>query len=235
MASFPFDAVLFDCDGVLVDSERITHTVLVDMLGALGWTLTLDEAMRIFVGKAVRDEAALIEARTGFALTDAWIAAFRARRNAALERDLAGIPGAPAAVAALHRRLGGRIAVASGSDRLKLELQLAKVGLLAAFEGRLFSGHETARSKPWPDVYLAAAAALRVAPGRCAVIEDTVTGVTAGVAAGATVFGYRPDAPGHGHSRADALREAGAVCVFRDMAALPELLAGWENPARPPA
>ncbi len=220
-----FDAVLFDCDGVLVDSEPITNGVLRDMLEEFGWTLTREECLRLFVGKAVKDEAALIERHTGRAMTPEWLQAFWTRRNAALERDLVEIPGAPTAVRALHAALGGRIACASGADRGKVELQLDKIGLLDAFAGHIFSGHETPRSKPYPDVYLAAAAALGVAPARCAVIEDTVTGAQAGVAAGATVFGYSPG--GLGHSGAEALRGVGACEIFTDMAQLPALLAAW--------
>lgn len=225
MTSFPFDAVLFDCDGVLVDSEPLTNGVLREMLVELGWLLTPEECARIFIGKAVKDEAARIEAQTGFAITSEWLQSFWARRNAVLERDLTEIAGAPAAVRVLHGALGGRIACASGADRQKVELQLAKVGILDAFEGRIFSGHEMPRSKPAPDVYLAAAAGLGVEPARCAVIEDTVTGATSGVAAGATVFGYSP--AGLGHSSAQALRAAGAVCVFTDMAQLPAQLAAY--------
>jgi HAD superfamily hydrolase (TIGR01509 family) len=224
---FPFHAVLFDCDGVLVDSEPITARVLAEMLGELGWSLSVAETMQIFVGKAVKDEAALIEARTGFAITTEWLMQFRARRNAALDRELMVIEGAVPAVRALHAKLNGRIAVASGADRIKVELQLAKAGILDCFEGRIFSGHETPRSKPYPDVYLAAAAGLGVDPQRCAVVEDTVTGATAGVAAGATVFGYCPKELGH--SSATALQGAGAVHVFRDMAELPGLLATWRS------
>ncbi|OLL28696.1 HAD family hydrolase [Burkholderia sp. SRS-W-2-2016] len=225
MSDFPFDAVLFDCDGVLVDSEPITNRVLTEMLGELGWHLSVEEAMRIFVGKMVKDDAPLIEARTGFAITPEWLTQFRARRNAALDSELQAIDGAADAVRALKQTLNGRIAVASGADRVKVELQLAKAGILDCFEGRIFSGHEMPRSKPFPDVYLAAAAALGVDPKRCAVVEDTVTGATAGVAAGATVFGYCPSQLGH--SSATALHGAGVVHVFRDMAELPGLLAGW--------
>ncbi|MDM0042904.1 HAD family phosphatase [Variovorax dokdonensis] len=223
MAMLPFDAVLFDCDGVLVDSEPITNRVLRDMLEELGWSLTLDECMRTFVGKAVKDEIELIEAKTGFRVDHGWLEGFRARRNEALDRDLLVVPGAPSAVRALHAALGGRIACASGADRIKVELQLDKVGLLDAFQGRIFSGHETPRSKPAPDVYLAAARALDVDPRRCAVVEDTVTGATAGLAAGATVFGYSPG--GLGHSSADALRALGVANIFVDMAQLPQMLA----------
>jgi HAD superfamily hydrolase (TIGR01509 family) len=218
-----FDAVLFDCDGVLVNSEPITNGVLRDMLEELGWTLTLAQCMHQFVGKAVRDERALIEAHTGHALTDEWMQRFRQRRNAALMTSLTAIDGAVEAVTEIHAVFKGLIACASGADRFKVELQLEKCGLMPYFKGRIFSGHETPRSKPFPDVYLAAAAALGVEPRRCAVVEDTVTGVMAGVAAGATVFGYSPlDA---GHDAPAALRAAGAVTVFADMSALAGLLA----------
>jgi len=225
MARLPFDAVLFDCDGVLVDSEPITNRVLAQMLGELGWHLTTEESMRIFVGKAVKDEMALIEEKTGFTLTQDWLQMFWARRNEALERDLAPIAGAPEAARALHALADGRVACASGADRRKVELQLAKIGLSDIFEGRIFSGHETPRSKPWPDVYLAAAEALGVDPARCAVVEDTVTGATAGIAAGATVFGYCPG--GLGHSSADAMRALGVARIFTDMAQLPQAVAGY--------
>lgn len=217
-----FEAVLFDCDGVLVDSEPITNGVLRDMLEELGWVLSPAECMRIFVGKAVKDEVALIEANTGQRITDDWMAQFRARRNEGLLRDVKPIAGAVQAAAALHEAFQGRIACASGADRFKVELQMDKCGLMPYFRGRIFSGHELPRSKPAPDVYLAAAAALGVDPARCAVVEDTVTGVTAGVAAGATVWGYSPAEAGH--DAPAALRAAGAVQIFTDMAQLPALL-----------
>ena len=225
MTPFPFSAVLFDCDGVLVDSEPITNRVLAEMLGELGWHITTEESMNTFTGKAVKDEAALIEQKTGFRITDDWLKTFRARRNEALERDLVAIPRAPEAIREIHARLDGRIACASGADRHKVELQLAKVGLLEYFEGRIFSGHEMPRSKPHPDVYLAAARALEVDPARCAIVEDTVTGAMAGVAAGATVFGYSTGESGH--SGPGPLLSVGAVRVFSDMAELPALLSGY--------
>lgn len=223
-ASLPFDAVLFDCDGVLVDSEPITNRVLRDMLEELGWSMTLEQCMATFVGKAVKDEVGQIEAHTGQRITDEWLGVFRERRNEALDRELQVVPGALPAVRELHAQLGGRIACASGADRIKVELQLAKVGMAAYFQNRVFSGHETPRSKPFPDVYLAAARALGVDPKRCAVVEDTVTGARAGLDAGATVFGYSPG--GLSHSSASALRAAGVGRIFVDMAQLPALLAG---------
>lgn len=215
-----FEAVLFDCDGVLVDSEPITNGVLRDMLEESGWSLSPAECMRVFIGKAVRDERAIIELRTGRPLTEDWMAEFYARRNTELQARLTAIAGAHEAVAAAHAHAGHRIACASGADRFKVEMQLAQVGLMGYFEGRIFSGHEMPRSKPAPDVYLAAASHLGAAGSRCLVIEDTTTGVTAGVAAGATVWAYCPT-PGQGA----ALTQAGASRLFGHMAELPALLA----------
>jgi len=213
-----FEAILFDCDGVLVDSEPIVNRVLRDMLAERGWELTAEACWSIFVGKAVKDERARIEQHTGQPLTEDWLAGFRTRRNAALEAELTVIANAQAAVHEIHARHDARIACASGADRHKVELQLRKVGLLDYFAGRIFSGHEMPRSKPHPDVYLAAAAALAAPPQRCAVVEDTLTGVAAGVAAGATVFAYVPQGD------AEVFRRAGAIEVFHDMADLPSVL-----------
>ncbi|MBB3101225.1 HAD superfamily hydrolase (TIGR01509 family) [Actinoplanes campanulatus] len=222
-AALPFDAVLFDCDGVLVDSERITNSVLRSMLHELGWQVSEADCFRLFVGRALRDETAVITAHTGFTVTGEWLADFRERRNDALVRDLLPIPGAVAAVHEIDQRYRGNVACASGADRHKVELQLAKAGLDVVFEGKVFSGMETPRSKPAPDVYLAAAAALGVDPARTAVIEDTPTGVRAGVAAGATVFGYcPPQSPSH--NAPQVLLAAGATHTFTDMATLPALL-----------
>jgi beta-phosphoglucomutase-like phosphatase (HAD superfamily) len=216
----PYDAVLFDCDGVLVDSEAITNTVLRTMLHELGWPISAADCFRLFVGRALRDETAVIEAHTGFTVTDDWLDGFRKRRNDALTLDLLPIPGAVDAAREIDRLYRGRLACASGADRHKVELQLTKVGLDTVFAGKIFSGMETPHSKPAPDVYLAAAAALGVDPARTAVIEDTPTGVRAGVAAGATVFGYcPPDSPAHNDPR--VLLEAGASHIFTDMARLP--------------
>ncbi|MEO0002902.1 MAG: hypothetical protein RLZZ22_594 [Pseudomonadota bacterium] len=215
-----FDAVLFDCDGVLVDSEPITQAVLRDMLEESGWSMTQEECMRTFVGKMVRQERALIESRTGRPLTDAWMDAFYQRRNQRLRAELQAIEGALAAVAAAHTHAGGRIACASGADRHKVEFQLDMAGLRSYFGQRIFSGHEMPRGKPAPDVYLAAAAHLGADPARCLVIEDTPTGVTAGVAAGAEVWAYCP-LPG----AAAELRAAGAVRLFDRMTAIAQALA----------
>jgi HAD superfamily hydrolase (TIGR01509 family) len=213
-----FEAVLFDCDGVLVDSEPLTNGVLRSMLAELGWQLTPQECMQIFVGKAVKDESEQIFQNTGFRVTEDWLAGFRDRRNVVLERELQPIDGIHEAVQALHAQFGGRLACASGADRFKVELQLRKVGLHTYFDGQIYSGHEMPRTKPAPDVYLAAAAGLAADPANCIVVEDTVTGATAGAAAGALVLGYAPTGD------ESALRQAGASHCFTHMSDLPKLV-----------
>ncbi|MEZ5644796.1 MAG: HAD family phosphatase [Burkholderiaceae bacterium] len=214
-----FEAVLFDCDGVLVDSEPITNGVLRMMLNEAGWDLSQAECERHFIGRAVRDQQALIEQHTGQPLTDAWMRAFYARRDERLRAELRAMDGALQAVMAAHRHTAGRIACASGADRAKVVMQIDMAGMRPFFEDRIFSGHDLPRSKPHPDVYLAAAAHVGVAPSRCLVIEDTATGVEAGLAAGATVWGYCPG----GHGR--AFGGLAVARVFHHMDELTQALA----------
>jgi HAD superfamily hydrolase (TIGR01509 family) len=221
-----FEAVLFDCDGVLVDSEPIVNRLLCEMMNDLGWKLSLEESIHVFLGKAVKDNKDLIEQNTGKPLTDEWMRHFRARRDAALVEQMLATEGIHDALDAITASYGTKIAVASGADRGKIEVMLGKVGLMKYFEGRIFSGHEMPRSKPFPDVYLAAAAALGADPARCVVIEDTPTGVKAGVAAGATVLGFAPTDPIRVAMHGDGadLLAVGAAKVFREMRELPGLL-----------
>ena len=196
-----FGAVLFDCDGVLVDSEPIVNRVLFEMLAELGWRdtpLTREAVDHHFTGHTIRDVMLAWAGASGNHLPDDWMDRFLARRNAALQAELQAIEGIHAAVQHLFDRHQGRIACASGADRFKIEMQLQQVGLWPWFEGRVFSGHEVAASKPEPHVYLAAAAHLGVPPARCLVIEDSAVGARAGLAAGATVWGYCPQ--GHGQA-----------------------------------
>ncbi|MCD5314286.1 HAD family phosphatase [Kineosporia babensis] len=223
LQTFPFQAVLFDCDGVLVDSEQITNGVLRQMLHELGWPISAVECFGRFVGRSLKDEFGVIEENTGFRPDLDWLAEFRRRRDAELAISLEEIPGAGAAARELSAVLEGKVACASGADRGKVEMQLARVELLDLFAGKVFSGEEMPRSKPAPDVYLAAAAALEVDPARSAVIEDTISGTQAGVAAGATVFGYCPP-DSLSHSKPEWLLEAGAREIFTSMNELPEML-----------
>ncbi len=215
-----FDAVLFDCDGVLVDSEPITNGVLRQMLNEAGWALSQAECERIFIGKAVRDERARIEQETGQPLTEEWMRAFYARRDQRLRAELKAMDGALDAVIAAHRHTAGRIACASGADKAKVVMQIEMAGMSPYFGDRIFSGHDLPRSKPAPDVYLAAAAHVGIHPARCLVIEDTATGVRAGLDAGATVWGYCP--AGHGR----AFEGLPVARVFRHMDELAAALRG---------
>ncbi|MFT8242872.1 HAD family hydrolase [Roseomonas sp. BN140053] len=218
--SLPFPdpslAVLFDCDGVLADSEHLVDILVAEELGARGWTLTPEEAGRIFLGKSLPDMVPIIEARLGPLPAD-WPATFAARVAWTMERQVPPIPGAPEAVAAV-RAAGLPVAVASNSGRAELIVKLRRLGLTEAFAGRVFSFQDVPRPKPHPDIYLAAAAACGVAPARCAVIEDSAVGARAGVAAGCRVLGFCRD------TDPAVLRAAGASAVFRDMAELPALL-----------
>ncbi len=219
-----FSAILFDCDGVLVDSEPITQGVLHAMLGEMGWDLPLEECIRRFTGKAFKDEAHVIREHTGELIDDEWIARFRDRRDDALRAQLQPVPGAVDAVGEIAAAVDVPVACVSGADRRKISMQLAMVGLDDLFGDRVFSGMEVPRSKPAPDVYLAAAAALGIDPTAAAVVEDSAAGVRAGLAAGAAVFGLAADGPTY--QTPDQLEALGVAHVVRSMADLPGILLG---------
>ncbi|AGW88518.1 HAD family phosphatase [Cupriavidus sp. DF5525] len=216
-----FDCVIFDCDGVLVDSEPIVNRVLNQMLNELGIEISLEDSTRLFLGRAVREELEMIERMRGAPLPENWLSTWLARRNAVLEAEVAAVAHVRDAIGKIAAT-GMPVCVASGADRIKVKLQLTKTGLVELFQQdereHIFSATEVARSKPAPDVYLLAARTMGVAPGRCAVVEDSPTGVTAGVAAGMTVLGYAE------RNDAALLRGAGAHTIFTDMRDLPELV-----------
>lgn len=216
-----FDAILFDCDGVLVDSEPIVNRLIWEMLIELGIDISLEDSIQRFLGKAIREELDAIAEMRGAPLPPNWLSTFQARRNVLLEAKVEAVPHIGHAIDVLSR-LGLPMAVASGADRMKVELQLNRTGLIEHFQPtdvRIFSATEVARSKPAPDVYLLAASSLGVSPSRCLVIEDSPTGVTAGHAAGMTVLAYA------GRNAPGPLIAAGATRTFTDMRELPELLA----------
>jgi HAD superfamily hydrolase (TIGR01509 family) len=214
-----FDAILFDCDGVLVDSETITNQVICDTLNAYGAKVDMAQTMAAFLGRSLRESADVVAMLIGRVPPESFFSDFLRHRDAALAAQVKAVPGVAAVVAALQA-LGKPFAVASGADVHKMGITLGRSQLLHAFEGRMFGSDHVAHSKPAPDVYLFAAKALGVDARSCAVVEDTPTGTRAGVAAGATVFAYA----GAAHSDANALLAAGAAAVFSDMAALPLLL-----------
>lgn len=217
-----FDCVIFDCDGVLVDSEPIVHRVLNRVLNELGIEITLEESMNWFLGRAVRDELGNIEARLGKPLPRNFLSEWFVRRDAALIEELEAVPHIRPTIEAIKAR-GLPVCVASGADRIKVKLQLKHTDLLGLFTDdareHIFTATEVEHSKPAPDVYLLAARTMGVDPSRCAVVEDSPTGATAGVAAGMTVFGYAA------RTNADELRATGVKAIFTDMRDLPELIA----------
>ena len=212
-------AVLFDCDGVLVDSEAITNRVLHRYLNDEGWALSEAECMRIFVGKMVRSETEQIEANIGRTIDDEWMAVFYERRNIALREELLAIPDSVLAVQTAHQVFHGNIACASGADMEKVLMQLQKVALAPYFK-HILSGHDCKRNKPFPDVYLEAASALNTDISSCIVIEDSIIGVTSGASAGAEVWAYCPE---NAHFSEEQLQLAGAKLCFNSMKDLSRL------------
>ena len=211
------DAVVFDCDGVLVDSEPITCGVLAEMLVELGLDFDLDRTIKTFMGKSVKDEIVAIEAMIGRKLEADWHPQFCRRRDEALAVRVREVAGVRAVVERLAE-IGIPFAVASGADCAKMRLTLGTCGLLPHFSAQMFGSDMVARAKPAPDVYLLAMKTLGVDPKRTVVIEDTPTGTRAGVAAGAVVYGLTTlNTPA-------ALMEAGASLTFEHMDQLPALL-----------
>ena len=184
-----FEAVIFDCDGVLVDSEPIAERVLAEVLTEHGRPTTAAQIAERFIGLAWPQiiERLDLEADSEAAVrvtTD-----YRDRLTRAFATELRAVEGVAAVVAGLNVP----VAVASNSRPERVEQALEVTGLLPRFAGRIFTAYDAGRPKPDPAVYLSAAQALGVEPGRCAVVEDTAVGATAGVRAGMTVFGYAPD------------------------------------------
>ncbi len=206
--------VIFDCDGVLVDSERISHIVLQQMLAEHGVHIGFDEAVARFMGTSMPHTLAVVQQLTGVP-PEAFLPAFRARTYEAFTSQLEPVAG----IVALLDSLATPYCVASNGPREKMELTLGRTGLLGRFvPGRLFSADDVVNPKPAPDLFLHAAASLAVPPEACVVVEDTPTGVRAARAAGMRALGYAAMTP------AARLHEAGAHAVFDSMSTLPALL-----------
>lgn len=213
----PIQLVIFDCDGVLVDSEPITNQVFAQMLEELGISLTLEDMYERFVGQSTAQCCELIAAMLGRPVPEGFVEEYRARSNAALDSQLKTVPGIEASLDELDLA-GVRYCVASNGTQQKMKTTLGITGLLARFEGKLFSITDVANGKPAPDLFLHAARRYGVAPANCYVVEDTPTGITAALAAGMTAFGYCALTPEH------RLLEAGAHYTFSDMLELPGLM-----------
>lgn len=211
--------VVFDCDGVLVDSETIACEVVAELFTSLGYPLGFEDVRRDFIGISTAGMCRTLEARFGRPLPEDMPERLLAAELAAFDTRLTAIPGVADALEAL----AGPRCVASSSDPPRIRRSLELTGLLHHFDPHLFSAKMVARGKPAPDIFLHAARMMGAEPAHCVVVEDSVPGVTAARAAGMTVLGFTGGdhcAPGH-----DArLRAVGADHVFADMRELPGLL-----------
>jgi HAD superfamily hydrolase (TIGR01509 family) len=206
--------VIFDCDGVLVDSEPIAVRIDVEMFAELGLTVSEQEVIERLVGRSPEVLVQAVEEQLGHSPPDGWEERGERRLRRAFEAELEPVDGIREALASISLP----VCVASSSPPERLRFKLELTGLYERFAGRIFSATEVANGKPAPDLFLHAARQMGVAPADCIVVEDSRYGVQAARAAGMDVLGYAG-----GLTPADAL--AGPrTTVFEDMRSLPELL-----------
>lgn len=210
----PYKLLILDCDGVLVDSERISHEVLLGLLGEAGLSMDLPTAYGHFRGRTMQQCLGTIAQLLGRQPDSEFERDFRERSATAFQSRLTAVPGVEAAL----DRIQLPCCVVSNGQLEKMRLTLGITGLLRRFEGKLFSSADVGKPKPAPDVLLYAATRFGVAAADCVVVEDSGTGVRAAVAARMTVFGYAALTP------ARELLEAGAQAVFASMGELPSLI-----------
>jgi HAD superfamily hydrolase (TIGR01509 family) len=208
------ELVIFDCDGVLVDSEPIALRVDIEMFAEVGMTLSEREVIERFMGRSPEVLAQAVEERLGHPPPNGWEERGERRLRRAFEAELQPVPGVREAL----EEISLPVCVASSSPPERLRFKLELTGLYERFAGRIFSAAEVANGKPAPDLFLHAARQMGVDPSDCIVVEDSRYGVQAARAAGMDVLGYAG-----GLTPADAL--AGSrTTVFDDMRSLPELL-----------
>jgi HAD superfamily hydrolase (TIGR01509 family) len=213
------DLVIFDCDGVLVDSEVISCRAHAEMLTRHGYPITSDEVLARFLGVSDREARLIIEAELGRYLPDD----FELQVKQATLQFYAGDLQAISYVGETIGAIALPKCVASSGTPEKIQHGLVCAGLYDLLAPHIFSASQVKRGKPAPDLFLFAAEQMQVAPQRCLVIEDSLPGVTAARAAGMTVLGFHGGShcrPGHG----DVLRAAGALMIFDDMRELPGLI-----------
>lgn len=213
-----FELLIFDCDGVLVDSERVSNQVFLGMLAELGVEMSETQLIQEYVGMTITNCLQLIEQRYAITFPTNFRSDLDSRSLEVYQQKLTAIPGVGQVIAGLDIPF----CLASNSTPDKITFMLKLVGFYDLFQGRIFSATQVAKSKPAPDVYLLAASSQGVAPERCLVIEDSPTGVRAAKSAGMTVLGYA------GLFEASRLLAAGADAVFYDMHDLADR-AGFEK------
>lgn len=214
----PFKLVIFDCDGVLVDSERLSNQIFIDMLSDMGVNITLQEVMENYVGIPLLDGLRTLAKKHKFIPPEDFIDKFNSKCLIVFENELQAIPGIMYIIAQIQTPF----CVASNSRPEKVRAMLKITRLFDSFEGKIFTASQVKKPKPAPDVYIYASEAFNINPSDCLVIEDTPTGVSAAKAAGMTVYGYSA------HSSAKRLLDAGADTVFDNMKDLPLLIHQYE-------
>jgi len=214
------ELVIFDCDGVLVDSEPIAVRTHARVLGELGWPITEQEVIERFVGRSAASINELVEECLGAGPAAEAERRFTRLHAAAVDAGLLPVDGIPEVLA----EIAVPVCVASSGSHDKMRRTLGRIGLYEHFAGRIFSATEVARGKPAPDLFLHAAARMGADPADCAVVEDSRYGVQAARAAGMRAFGYAG-----GLTPADWLEGPGTV-VFTDMRQLPALIAETPQP-----
>jgi HAD superfamily hydrolase (TIGR01509 family) len=214
------ELVIFDCDGTLVDSERIAIRVDSQMLSQLGWSLTPDDVAERFVGHSRQYMREQAEKHLGYPLPDDWEKPFAQAYWALIDAELQPVPGVRDAL----EKLPVPFCVASNGSHEKMTRSLTVAGLLPLFVGRMFSADDVGVPKPDPALYLHAAVAMGVRLGACAVVDDSVFGIEAARRAGMRSFGYAGSV-----TPADRLQGPGTT-VFSDMADLPRLLGFLPSP-----
>ena len=207
--------VIFDCDGVLVDSEVIFNQTLVDSLGAHGLPLTLERCMDLFVGGTIAGIKPMAE-KMGAILPDTWVEDLYTEAYARLAQSVELVDGIVSALDALDAA-GVPYCVASNGRPAKMEITLGRTGLLDRFRDVMFSAQTIGTAKPAPELFLHAASASGAAIEDCVVIEDSLNGVLAAKRAGMKCYGYVPHGGGEKLAAEDAI-------LFDDMSALPKLL-----------
>ncbi len=213
--------VIFDCDGVLVDSEPLSNTVFARALQREGLDWSVEEARRRLMGRSMKACVEIVEGLLARQLPEDFVHKLQGETLQAFrDAPLQPVPGINEAIDQIEAA-GIKTCIASSGGFDKMEVSLGVTGLLARFEGRIFSATEVKRGKPFPDLFLHAAISMNEQPFDCVVIEDSVPGVQAARAAGMRALGY----VGAPHTDRDAMGAAGAF-LFKDMRQLPDLVHG---------
>jgi FGGY-family pentulose kinase/HAD superfamily hydrolase (TIGR01509 family) len=224
MGSFP-ELVIFDCDGVLVDSEPISIHVLRQMIEEAGLLLDESEAYRLFLGRSVASISETLATEFGLSITDAHLEGMRMALRDRFRQELQPVPGVASVLHALKEK-GIALCVASSSLPERIRLSLSVTGLLDLLEPHIYSSSMVERGKPAPDLFLHAAREMGVDPSACLVIEDSPAGITAARSAGMRVFGFTGGSHAAPGGLAAGLAALSPDHVFDDMAQLPDLIAG---------